>query len=55
LDSKEPTGSFRDYLLSEVRYASLKQLFPDHAEELFKKTEEDAKERLATYKKMAQG
>ncbi|HBV99222.1 MAG: pyruvate-flavodoxin oxidoreductase [Peptococcaceae bacterium BICA1-7] len=54
LDSKEPTGVFRDYLLSEVRYASLKQLFPDDAEKLFEKTEEDARERLESYKKLAQ-
>lgn len=53
LDSKEPTGVFKDYLLGEVRYSSLKQLFPADAEQLFEKTEEDARERLATYKKMA--
>ncbi|MEG0132524.1 MAG: pyruvate:ferredoxin (flavodoxin) oxidoreductase [Clostridium sp.] len=53
LDSKEPTESFKDFLLSEVRYASLQKLFPEVAEELFVKTEEDAKERLAGYKKLA--
>ncbi|MHB8986875.1 MAG: thiamine pyrophosphate-dependent enzyme, partial [Eubacteriales bacterium] len=55
LDSKEPTASFQDFLLGEVRYASLKQLFPSEAERLFKKTEEDARERLATYKRLAKG
>jgi len=54
LDSKEPTGVFKDYLLSEVRYSSLKQLFPADAEKLYEKTEEDARERLTNYKKMAQ-
>lgn len=53
LDSKEPTGSFRDFLLGEVRYSSLQLAFPESAEELFAKAEEDAKERLANYKKMA--
>ena len=55
LDSKEPTESFRDFLMGEVRYASLKQLFPAQAEQLFVKTEEDAKERLETYKRLAKG
>jgi len=53
LDSKDPSGSFRDFLLGEVRYSSLKYAFPDTAEELFAKAEEDAKDRLANYKKMA--
>jgi pyruvate-ferredoxin/flavodoxin oxidoreductase len=53
LDSKEPTASFRDFIMGEVRYSSLKQLFPDVAEQLFVKTEKDAKERLEGYKKLA--
>ncbi|MEL7563996.1 MAG: pyruvate:ferredoxin (flavodoxin) oxidoreductase [Dehalobacterium sp.] len=53
LDSKEPRGSFRDFILSEVRYSSLKQLFPETAEELFKKTEEDARERYQSYLRLA--
>ena len=55
LDSKEPSASFRDFLLGEVRYSSLLTTFPDSAEELFKKAEADAQERLEAYKKMAQG
>ncbi len=54
LDSKEPQGSYRDFLMGEVRYASLLKTFPETAEELFKKAEEDAKERGNTYKRMAQ-
>jgi len=46
LDSKEPTLSFRDYLMGEVRYASLAKAFPEQAEKLFAKTEQDAKERF---------
>lgn len=55
LDSKEPTASFRDFLMSEVRYASLKKTFPEVAEELFARAEEDAKERYQTYLRLAQG
>jgi pyruvate-ferredoxin/flavodoxin oxidoreductase len=55
LDSKEPTASFRDYLMGEVRYASLLAQFPDAAEALFEKTENDAMERLGKYKKLASG
>ncbi|TEB12516.1 pyruvate:ferredoxin (flavodoxin) oxidoreductase [Pelotomaculum propionicicum] len=54
LDSKEPTESFRDFIASEVRFNSLAKLFPAAAEELFKKTEADAKERYEVYKRMAQ-
>ncbi|MCD8175251.1 MAG: pyruvate:ferredoxin (flavodoxin) oxidoreductase [Phascolarctobacterium sp.] len=53
LDSKEPTANFRDFLMGEVRYSALLKTFPDTAEGLFKKTEEDAKERIAGYKKLA--
>jgi pyruvate-ferredoxin/flavodoxin oxidoreductase len=55
LDSKEPTGSIRDFIANEVRYNSLSKLFPAQAEGLFQKTEEDAKERYEIYKRMAQG
>lgn len=53
LDSKEPTGDFRDFLLGEVRFASLQKVRPQLAEELYKKTQEDAMERLNNYKKLA--
>lgn len=54
LDSKEPTGSFKDFLLSEVRYSSLVQSFPEEAEELFEKAEVAAQERYDNYKRMAE-
>lgn len=53
LDSKEPTTSFREFLLGEVRYSSLAQQYPEVAEELFAKTELDAKIRLDNYKMLA--
>ena len=55
LDSKEPTASFRDFLMGEVRYTSLQRKFPDIAEELFAKAERDAKERTETYLRLARG
>ena len=53
LDSKEPTGSFQDFIRGEVRYSSLLRTFPEIAEELFAKSEADAKERLENYKRLA--
>ncbi|WP_313524761.1 pyruvate:ferredoxin (flavodoxin) oxidoreductase [Anaerotignum sp.] len=53
LDSKEPTTSFRDFLLSEVRYSSLQRTFPEEAEALFTESEKNAKERLDSYKRLA--
>ncbi|NLY91321.1 MAG: 4Fe-4S dicluster domain-containing protein, partial [Firmicutes bacterium] len=54
LDSKEPTGNFREFLMGEVRYASLKKLFPEQAEELYTQAEKDAKLRYEMYKRLAQ-
>ena len=54
LDSKEPDWSkFQDFLKGEVRFASLQKLFPESAGELLQKTEEFAKIRFETYKKLA--
>ena len=53
LDSKEPTGSFRDFLLGEVRYAALAKVAPAKAEQLFAKTAADAAERYANYVALA--
>ena len=54
LDSKEPTGDYQAFLAGETRYASLiKTQGEEVAGELFKRTEESAKERLEGYKKLA--
>ena len=53
LDSKDPKSDFKDFLMGEVRYDSLAKAFPKEAEELFNKTEKDAKERLENYKRLA--
>lgn len=54
LDSKEPTGDYRNFLLGETRYASLKKVFPDMAEKLFTLNEREAAKRRADYKDMAE-
>ena len=53
LDSKEPTGDYKAFLLGETRYASLMKARPETAEKLFEKTEKDSKDRLAAYKHLA--
>jgi pyruvate-ferredoxin/flavodoxin oxidoreductase len=53
LDSKEPTKSFRDFLMGEVRYSSLKKKLPEQAEALFAKTEQDAMDKLGEYRRLA--
>ncbi|MDA3779750.1 MAG: pyruvate:ferredoxin (flavodoxin) oxidoreductase [Bacteroidales bacterium] len=54
LDSKEPDWSgFQSFLKNEVRYSSLEKSFPEEAEKLFPKAEEDAKWRYNNYKRQA--
>lgn len=55
LDSKEPKGDLKEFLMGEVRYSSLTRTFPENAKELFKRAEQDVKERYEIYKKMAEG
>ena len=45
LDSKEPADGYRDFLMNEARYARLTNEFPDRADELFAKSEANAKAR----------
>ena len=55
LDSKEPNWSnFQEFLAGEVRYTSLKQTFPDVANELFVAAESNAKWRYNSYKRLAE-
>ena len=50
LDSKEPNwDEFRNYLMGEVRFASLKKAFPEEAEELYTETQKSAMRRYKTY------
>ncbi len=53
LDSKEPDWSkFQDFLKGEVRYLSVMKQYPNEAQELFNASEEMAKKRYASYKRM---
>ena len=54
LDSKEPTASFKDFIMGEVRYTSLLNTFPESAEELFGSAEKASKARYESYKRLAQ-
>ncbi len=42
LDSKEPAGGYRDFLMNEARYSRLTREFPERAEELFEANEQAA-------------
>ena len=48
IDSGTPTESYKDFLMGEVRYNSLKLKFPERAEKLFNESEKAASSRLAT-------
>jgi len=55
LDSKEPDwNKFQEFLNGEVRYTSLKKMFPEEADILFKAAEENAKWRYNHYKRLAE-
>ena len=45
LDSKAPTGSYREFIMNEARYARLAKSNPERAEKLFTAAEENAKAR----------
>ena len=53
LDSKEPTGNVKDFMMGENRYLMLQKGYPQVAEKLFDKAEKDLAARYAVYKKMA--
>ena len=54
LDSKEPEwAAFQEFLASEVRYSSLKKMFPEEADELFRAAEENARWRYNHYRRLA--
>jgi len=54
LDSKEPDWSkFEDFLMGEVRYATVKKQYPAEAAELFGAAKENAQWRYNNYKRLA--
>ncbi len=52
LDSKDPKSSFAEFIMGEVRYASLKKQYPEAAEQLFERAEKEAADKIAYYKKL---
>ena len=53
LDSGEPNGKLREYMMGEVRFSSLTRTFPERAELLFAQAEEFTAHRYAKYKRLA--
>ena len=51
LDSGAPSEAYRDFLMGEVRYNSLKLRFPEEAEKLFTSAENSAMERYEMLKR----
>ena len=54
IDSKAPTASYIDFIKSENRYARLVQTFPEKAEALFEKGEENAKAKYDRLQQLAE-
>jgi len=54
LDSKEPKGNLQEFLSGEIRYSSLKTVFPDIAGEMFTAAEEHARDKYQTLKRFAE-
>ena len=54
LDSKEPQGSFRDFIMDQVRYSAIAKQYPEQAEDLFQMAEEHARQKYAELKKLAE-
>ena len=52
LDSKDPTEEYKDFIMNEVRYSSLKRSFPEKADALFDQSAVEAKERLEHLKRL---
>ena len=53
LDSGEPNGKLREYMMGEVRFSSLTRTFPERAELLFAQAEDFTMRRYAKYKRLA--
>ena len=52
LDSKDPKASYREFIMGEARYAALTKQFPEVADELFARAENEANEKIDYYKKL---
>lgn len=54
LDSKPAKTDFKEFIMGEVRYSSLMNVFPEEAEKLFTRAEAEAKEKYEYYKKLSE-
>ena len=54
LDSKPAKSDYREFIMGEARYASLKKFFPAIADDLFARAEEEAKDKYEYYKKLSE-
>jgi len=54
LDSKEPTGDLHQFLMGEVRYATLVKQFPEEAKKLHGRLAQEYADRYQQYKKMVE-
>jgi len=54
LESKEPSKPYKEFIMNEIRYSSLKNVFPEIADEMFDLAEKHARERYETYRRMAE-
>jgi pyruvate-ferredoxin/flavodoxin oxidoreductase len=53
MDSKAPSEDFQSFLMGETRYASLKLSFPERAEQLYARAQEEAEKKYEHFEKMA--
>ena len=54
LDSKEPTGDYKEFLQGEIRYSQLMNVFPERAGQLFDQSEQDSATRNKRRKLLAE-
>jgi len=54
LDSKEPMGDYQEFLQGEIRYSQLNNAFPERAEQLFGRSEQDSSIRNKRRKQLSE-
>jgi pyruvate-ferredoxin/flavodoxin oxidoreductase len=54
LDSRAPAKPYKEFITSEVRYSSLKNVFPEIADKMYDLSEQHARERYEKYARLAQ-
>ena len=54
LDSKAPAGGYQEFLMTEARYSRLTREFPERADVLFQRNEDEAKARFEHLQKLVE-